>query len=67
MAPTTTRTHGRTLQFHNFSWTGDPRWAKASRFTLYGPVVVVVVLLLSIAEISFGSIWLVQLQNNMNV
>ena len=58
---------GRTLQFHNFSWKGDPRWAGASRFTLYGPAVVCVILFLSIAEIAFGSVWLVQLNSNMSV
>lgn len=58
---------GRTLQFHNFSWTGDPKWSGASRVTVYGPVVVFVILLLSIAQIAFGSVWLVQLNSNMSV
>jgi len=49
--------HGRTLQFHNFSWKGDPRWAGASRYTLYGPAVVAVILVLSIIQIALGATW----------
>ena len=63
----TVMARGRTLQFHNFSWTGDPKWSGASRFTVYAPAVVCVILVLSIAQISFGSVWLVQLESHMSV
>lgn len=56
-----------TLTFHNFSWRGDPRWAAASPITLRAPIVVVVILLLSIAQMSLGSVWIVAIGDNMTV
>ncbi|KAL8705411.1 MAG: hypothetical protein Q9201_001483 [Fulgogasparrea decipioides] len=56
-----------TFSYHNFSWHGDVRWYKASKFTRYAPAVVVVILLLSVAEIAFGSVWIANLGNTMNV
>ena len=46
-----------TFSYHNFSWKGDPRWAKASSWTIHAPVVVLVLFFLSVAEVAFGSTW----------
>ncbi|MCJ1269987.1 hypothetical protein MMC22_009880 [Lobaria immixta] len=56
-----------TFSYHNFSWRGDPRWADASPITLRAPVVVVILLLLSIAQISLGSVWIVAVGEDMTV
>jgi len=56
-----------TLSFHDFSWKGDRKWETASRWTVYGPIVVCFILLFSIVQIACGSIWLVQLGNNLSV
>ncbi len=56
-----------TFSYHNFSWQGDKRWFKASKFTRYAPVVVVVILILSLAEIAFGAVWVANLGNTMSV
>ena len=56
-----------TLDFHNFSWRGDPRWSKASSWTVYAPVVVVFIFAFSIMGVTLGSIWLVQLGNHLSV
>lgn len=53
----------RTLQFHNFSIKGDSRWAGASRVTGYAPVVVLVLLVLSIIQVSLGAVWLSSLES----
>ncbi|KAI9881581.1 MAG: hypothetical protein M1830_000145 [Pleopsidium flavum] len=54
-----------TLRYHNFSWKGDPRWAEASRITIYAPIVVVAIFILSLAQIALGVIWIVTLQQNL--
>ncbi|KAI4242321.1 MAG: hypothetical protein L6R40_004050 [Gallowayella cf. fulva] len=56
-----------TFSYHNFSWQGDMRWYKASKYTRYAPVVVVVLMFLSIAEIAFGSVWIANLGDTMTV
>ncbi|KAL8679795.1 MAG: hypothetical protein Q9186_003960 [Xanthomendoza sp. 1 TL-2023] len=56
-----------TFSYHNFSWQGDLRWYKASKYTRYAPVVVLVILFLSIAEIAFGSVWIANLGDTMSV
>lgn len=55
------------IEYHNFSWSGDPRWARASRFTRNAPLVVSILFLLSIIEIVVGSIWVVSLKSSMTV
>jgi len=52
-----------TFSYHNFSWKGDPRWEKASSWTVYAPVVVLVLFFFSVAEVAFGSTWLVQMNH----
>ena len=52
-----------TFSFHDFSWRGDPRWADSHKLIVYAPWVVFVLFILSIAEIAFGSTWLVQLNH----
>ncbi|KAL8689594.1 MAG: hypothetical protein Q9218_004769 [Villophora microphyllina] len=56
-----------TFAFHNFSWQGDVRWYKASKYTRYAPNVVAVILVLSIVEIAFGSVWIANLGNTLSV
>lgn len=56
-----------TFSYHNFSWQGDKRWYKASKLTRYAPVVVFVILVLSVAEIAFGSAWVAKLGDTMSV
>lgn len=56
-----------TLSFHDFSWKGDARWAGASPITLRAPIVVFVLLLLSIAQIALGSVWIVAVGEHMTV
>lgn len=55
------------LSYHNFSWQGDVRWYKASKFTRYAPMVVAVITLLSVAEIAFGSVWVANLGDTISV
>ena len=52
-----------TLKYQDFSWKGDPRWAKAGRYTKHAPIVVFVLFLLSIGLVALGSTWLVQMDN----
>jgi len=52
-----------TFSYHNFSWKGDPRWANASNWTIRAPAVVLVLFFLSVAEVAFGSTWLVQMNH----
>ena len=56
-----------TLNFHDFSWRGDRKWATASRWTVYCPIVVCFILLFSMVQIACGSIWVVQLGSNLSV
>jgi len=42
---------------------GDPRWANASPFASYAPVVVLSLLFLSIIQIILGAIWMSKLDN----
>ncbi|KAL9064043.1 MAG: hypothetical protein Q9161_009126 [Pseudevernia consocians] len=56
-----------TLSFHNFSWKGDPKWWNASSWTRYGPIVVCVIFAIAIVQLVCGSIWIVQLGNNLTV
>jgi len=55
------------LDYHNFSWKGDPRWASASRWTVYAPLVVLTLFFLSVIQIVVGAVWVVDLQSNMTV
>ena len=57
----------RTLDYHNFSIKGDPRWASASRYTVYAPLVVLSLFFLSIIQIVIGAVWVVDLQTSMTV
>lgn len=57
----------RTLEFHNFSIHGDPRWANASRYTGYAPVIVLSLLVLSIIQIAVGAIWVDELESDMTM
>lgn len=56
-----------TLSFHNFSWRGDKKWANASRWTVYGPIVQCFNFVFAIVEITCGSVWIVQLGNHLTV
>ena len=46
---------------------GDPRWAAASPFASYAPVVVLTLLVLSIVQIVLGAIWVASLQGSLNL
>jgi len=56
-----------TLSFHNFSWRGDKKWANASNWTVYGPIVQCVNFAFAVVEIVCGSVWIVQLGNHLTV
>ena len=56
-----------TLDYHNFSIKGDPRWASASRFTLIAPLVVLTLFFLSIVQICIGAVWIVDLGSDMTM
>jgi hypothetical protein len=58
---------GGMLEYHNFSITGDPRWAGASRWTRYAPLVVLWIFVLSIIQTIIGAVWVVQLQSDMTM
>ena len=56
-----------TLSFHAFSWRGDKKWANASRWTVYAPIVQIFNFAFSIVEVTCGSVWIVQLGSNLSV
>jgi hypothetical protein len=58
---------GGMLEYHNFSWHGDPRWYAASRFTRYAPIVVLWIFVLSVIQTVIGAIWIVQLGEDMTM
>lgn len=58
---------GRTLEYHNFSLDGDPRWASASRWTKRAPVLVLVIFVLSVIDTVLGAVWIAQLKGDMTV
>jgi len=58
---------GGTLDYHNFSIYGDPRWAAASRITRCAPIVVLTLFFLSIIQICLGAVWVVDLKSEMTM
>jgi len=56
-----------TLDYHNFSIKGDARWAGASRVTVYAPLVVLSLFVLSLIQVVIGAVWVVDLQSDMTV
>ncbi|KAL6719669.1 hypothetical protein ACLMJK_001590 [Lecanora helva] len=57
----------QTLSFHNFSWRGDKKWANASSWTVYGPIVQMCNFVFSVVEIALGSAWVVGLGSNLSL
>lgn len=56
-----------TLSFHGFSWRGDKKWANASKWTVYAPIVQCVNFAFAVVEVACGSVWIVQLGSHLTV
>ncbi|EHY61189.1 hypothetical protein HRR83_000948 [Exophiala dermatitidis] len=48
------------------SFKGDPRWKRASKWTGYGPWIVLTLAVLSMIEIALGAVWISSMKTELN-
>lgn len=49
------------------SFRGDERWYRAAKWTRHAPWIVLVIGLLSMAEIALGAVWIASLTTDLNL